>query len=84
MCFINLSDENKMNLFVDVVFCFVLLFFRFRILLMEKLVIGCEDIGGLVKGFCDFFECVGFLREIVEVKIWFFIKVELIVMLDML
>lgn len=73
-----------MNLPVDVVFCSVSLLSRPRILLMEKSVIGREDIGGLVKGFRDFLECAGFSRETAEVKTRFSIKAELTAMLDML
>lgn len=73
-----------MNLPVDVVFCSVSLLSRPRILLMEKSVIGREDIGGLVKGFRDFLECAGFSRETAEVKTRLSIKAELTEMLDML
>lgn len=69
---------------VDVVFCSVSLLSRPRILLMEKSVIGREDIGGLVKGFRDFLECAGFSRETAEVKTRLSIKAELTAMLDML
>lgn len=65
-----------MNLPVDVVFCSVSLLSRPRILLMEKSVIGREDIGGL--------ECAGFSRETAEVKTRLSIKAELTEMLDML